>query len=410
MNIGIDARWIFSELSGIGVYTRELIRALTAQAGENHFVLFFSDRDIAARTMSETGAAGSPNFKKLMLPFGLFSPVNQIKLPRILREQQLDVFHSTNYMIPLAAFPAKRAGRIQCVTTIHDLIPLLFPEYAPRSRKRRLFPLYRLLMREIGRRSDVIITDSHCSRTDVIRHLRIATDREDRVLAIPVGVSPSFCPADKEALEQDSVETLKKKDAGGSLQIGPIAEHRMCRRAVKTVLWVGRTDPYKNLTGLIEAFAKLRENTTFPVRLRIAGPQDRRYPEAFQLAKSLGITNDIEWLGYVSDEQLVREYRQADVFVLPSRYEGFGLPVVEAMACGTPVICSNKGSLPEIAGDAAIQVQPDDIIGMAEAIKRVLSEPGLARDMTTRGLQHATLYTWAETARQTLLAYEKAIE
>jgi glycosyltransferase involved in cell wall biosynthesis len=285
-------------------------------------------------------------------------------------------------MIPLAAFPAGRPGRIRCVTTIHDLIPLLFPEYAPRSKKRRLFPIYRLLMREIGRRSDVIITDSQCSRTDVIAHLHIPADRSDKVLAIPVGVSPAFTPEKGEASE----------------------------KASKTVLWVGRTDPYKNLAGLVQAFAIVRKTAPFPVRLRIAGSRDPRYPEASQLAEALNITPDIDWLGYVSDEQLVDEYRKADVFVLPSRYEGFGLPVVEAMACGTPVICGNGGSLPEVAGDAAMQVHPDDIEGMAEAIRRVLSDPALAAGMVGRGLRRAAVYTWAETARLTLLAYNKALE
>ncbi len=382
MRIGIDARWIFSELSGIGVYTRELIRSLAERDSLNSYCLFFNDEDLAARTMSETGAAAAPNFKSIMLNFGLFSPANQLRLPTILRKQQLDVFHSTNYMIPLAAFPSGRPGRIRCITTIHDLIPLLFPEYAPRSKKRRLFPIYRLLMREIARRSDVIITDSQCSRKDVIAHLHIPADRADKVFAIPVGVSPAFSPGKREASDSAS----------------------------RTVLWVGRTDPYKNLAGLVQAFAAVRKTASFPIRLRIAGSRDPRYPEASQLAESLGIMPDIDWLGYVSDGQLVEEYRKADVFVLPSRYEGFGLPVVEAMACGTPVICGNGGSLPEAAGDAAIQVHPDDIEGMAEAIRSVLADPAVAARMVGRGLQRSAIYTWAETARLTLLAYEKALQ
>ncbi len=382
MRIGIDARWIFKELSGIGVYTRELIRGLAKLDSRNSYSLFFNDEVLAARTLSETGAKDAANFQCIMLNFGLFSPANQFRLPAILRARQLDIFHSTNYMIPLAAFPAKRPGRIRCVTTIHDLIPLIFPEYAPRSKKRRLFPIYRLLMREIGRRSDVIITDSQCSRMDVISHLHIHEDWTDKVLAIPVGVSPSFSPEMREA----------------------------SKSASKTVLWVGRPDPYKNLIGLVQAFAVVRKSAPFPVRLRVAGSPDPRYPEASRLAESLGVSADIDWLGYVSDEQLLGEYRKADVFVLPSRYEGFGLPVVEAMACGTPVICGNGGSLPEVAGDAAIQVHPDDITGMANAIRSVLSDPALARDMAGHGLRRAANYTWAETARLTLLAYSKALE
>lgn len=397
MKIGIDARWIFEEFSGIGVYTRELIRALVEleSDAENRYILFFDNCGIRDRTLAETGAGNTLNFRAHMLPFGLFSAANQLRLPGILAGQRLDIFHSTNYMIPLAAFPSGKPGRVRCVTTIHDLIPLIFPQYTPRSRKRRFFRLYRLLMRQAALRSDVIITDSQCSRSDVLRHLRISPGREDRVLAIPVGVSPSFGP---EPPRKPRSETESEVGGGGP-----------CSRS-KTVLWVGRPDPYKNLVGLVKAFALLRKERFARVSMRLAGPRDDRYPEASQLASSLGVRDYITWLGYVSDEVLVREYQNADVLVLPSLYEGFGMPVIEAMACGTPVVCSNRGSLPEAAGDAAIVVQPDDIVGIAEAVKRVLTDPRLANDMAARGLRHASKYRWSETARRTLDAYRMALQ
>lgn len=421
MNIGIDARWIFKELSGIGVYTRELVRALAAIDVENRYTLFFDSAELMERTLSETGARDARNFRTTLLPFGLFSPLNQLRMPTILRRHALDVFHSTNYMIPFSAFPANRPGRIRCVTTIHDLIPLMFPEYAPRSKKRRFFALYRILMLQVGRRSDVIITDSKCSRADVIRLLRIPPEREDRVLSIPVGVSPAFRPAVEEAggatsdLPHPSFQTADEEAPKDSLAEAPEkrrdSQLSFSRpRPRKTILWVGRPDPYKNLTGLIEAFARARKRNFFPIQLRLAGPRDDRYPEASHAASRFDVQNDVSWLGYVPDAQLVREYQNADALVLPSRYEGFGLPIIEAMACGTPVICGTEGSMPEVAGDAAIKVHPDDTIGIAEAIVRVLSDQRLADDMRQRGLRHASNFTWRATAEKTLLAYRKALE
>lgn len=386
MKIGIDARWIFKELSGIGSYTRELIRHLARLERTHEFVIYFNDPVLLDRTVAETDLRRAPNFSTCLLPFGLFSIRNQLRLPGLLAETALDVFHSPNYMIPLRAFPRGKPGRIRCVTTIHDLIPLIFPDYAPRAWKRRFFLLYRWLMHEVAARSDLIITDSRSARDDVIRHLRLPPER---VQAIPLGVEPDFQPP-------------AQKDADATGWTPGRA------RAEQAVLWVGRADPYKNLTGLIEAFAELRKQYRLPVELRIVGPKDRRYPEASRCAERLGITDAVTWLGYLPDDRLVSEYQNASVFVQPSLYEGFGLPVLEAFACGTPVICSNKGSLPEVSGGAALIVQPQDLIGLTEAMRRVLTDSRLARDMRERGLRQAQKFTWEATARMTLEAYKQA--
>jgi len=235
-------------------------------------------------------------------------------------------------------------------------------------------------------RSDLVLTDSRSSRDDVVRHLRLPPER---VLAIPLGVLPKFQPS-----------THADNRAAGWTPGGA--------RTEQTILWVGRADPYKNLVGLIEAFAALRKQYRLPVKLRLVGPKDRRYPEASRRAAGLGVADAVTWLGYLPDDRLVSEYQHADVFVQPSRYEGFGLSVLEAFACGTPVICSNKGSLPEVAGGAALIVQPQDMIGLTEAMRRVLTDFRLACDMSARGLRQAQKFTWEATARMTLEAYKKA--
>ncbi len=382
MRIGLDARWVFPEISGIGAYTRELLRQFVRLDRTNEYILFFQDPQVMARLGAETGFAGKSNFTAHLLPYGIFSPRNQWALPGRLRALRLDLFHSPNYMIPLAAFPRGRAGAVKCVITIHDLIPLLFPEFAPRARKRRLFFIYRRLMREVARRADLIITVSEASRRDIMRGLLDGVRRPPAVSVIGEGVAPMFTPPAERPVPTPG--------------------------APKKIFWVGRPDPYKNLAGLLRAFAELRRRAAFPVQLRLAGALDPRYPEAPGLARELGLADAVAWLGYLTDAQLLAEYQQADVFVLPSLYEGFGLPVLEAMACGTPVVCANCASLPEVAGDAALQFAPMDHAGLGRALQRMLEEPGLAAEYSARGLARARQFTWETTARRTLDAYRMA--
>jgi glycosyltransferase involved in cell wall biosynthesis len=292
----------------------------------------------------------------------------------------LDIFHSPNYMMPLPAFPRSRPGLTRCVVTIHDLIPLLFPQFTPKALKTRLFPIYKRLMVEVGARADTILTVSESSRRDVIEHLGIPAERHGDVIAVPNGVAPEYVPSEKR------------------------------KGAEKLILYVGRFDPYKNVTGLIEAFAKVRERSKTPVRLRIIGPADPRYPEAPARARQLGLDPFIAWDGYVSDEGLVKAYQNADVFVLLSFYEGFGLTVVEAMACGTPVVCSIRSSLPEDAGAAALMVDPGDTGQAADAIVRVLEDAKLAADLREKGVRQAARFTWTRTATMTLKVYEKTMK
>lgn len=370
MKICLDARWIFAELSGIGLYTQELIQALAREDRFNEYTLLFQEQAVLERTRAVTKFDQSPRFNAQVVDYGVFSLKNQIRLPRLLREGGFDLYHSTNYMMPLLCF-----GRVKRVVTIHDLIPLLFPDHAPRSKKTRLYPLYKGLMLEVGAKADMIITVSASTRRDVLRELRIPAAREARVVTVPEGVTPEYKP--------------------GARPVG---------RAEKVILYVGRRDPYKNLPRLVEALAAVRVNGV-NARLRVVGSPDDRYPEAPALAASLDLQPYIDWVGYVSPQDLVREYQTADVFALPSRYEGFGLTVLEAMACGTPVVCSNIGSLPEVAGDAARKVDPAILPQLVDALTEILSRPELAEDLGRRGILRAAQFTWERTARETIAAY-----
>lgn len=379
MNITIDARWIFKEISGVGIYTRELIRHLAALDKVNRYTLLFSDASILKNTISETNIISSPNFSAHLLPYGVFSPSNQLLMPGLLKRQGTHIYHSTNYMIPFLAFPRRRAGQIRCVTTVHDVIPMIFPHHAPKSKKSRLYPIYRRLMLEVGARSDIITTDSNASRNDIISHLHIPDSETKKVRTIYCGVSSQFRPP----------------------------ETRDYDTPTKTILYVGRSDPYKNLSGLIKAYAKAKSLTNIPLKLRIIGPPDKRYPEPMQTAEKFGVKDSIEWTGYMQDSSPVSAYQQADLLVHLSMYEGFGLQVAEAMACGTPVLCSNAASLPEVAGNAAILVDYNDTDGISSKMVEILSKPELAREMSAKGLEQAKKFTWHQTAKETLEIYEQ---
>ena len=240
-------------------------------------------------------------------------------------------------------------------------------------------------MLEIGARADRIIAVSKASRTDIVNHLRIPTDRYDPVRVIYNGVSSAFCPPAVRGINEDPGRP-------------------------RILLYVGRSDPYKNLTVLIQSLAALQGTTPFPVHLTIIGPPDPRYPEAGQRVESLGLKSRITWAGYQTNEALVRAYQEADAVILPSRYEGFGFPVVEGMACGTPVICSDIPVLREIGGEAAVYTALDSVSALAEGIRSVLTDHQLRERMIRLGFGQARRFTWTETARQTIALYREVEE
>ena len=395
MKIAIDARWIFPEISGIGNYTRQLLTQFGHIAPQHQFLLLFNDPELMQRTLTETGLENAADMQAECLPWGVFSPKSQLLLPRYLKSNKVDVFHSPNYMIPLLAFPRKKdaasAGTgksgsrktrgIKCVTTIHDLIPLVFPNHAPKSRKSRLFPIFKALMNEVGRRSDAVITVSNASRNDILQYMHIPQSRASIVHTVYNGVSQRFTPSPTPA-----------------------------KNSCPTLLYVGRADPYKNLETLIEAVSIIHKTTDIPVKLQLTGSPDPRYPQAELAAARLNIAEHVEWTGYLSDDDLLERYRSADLLVHPSRYEGFGLQIIEAMACGTPVVCSNGGSLPEVAGDAAIMVDPDDAAAFASEIIKILTQPATAAKMREQGLRQAAEFTWKKTALETLAVYNNVAE
>jgi glycosyltransferase involved in cell wall biosynthesis len=218
-----------------------------------------------------------------------------------------------------------------------------------------------------------VITDSASAREDFLRFQEYPPER---VVAIPLAVSSSFRP-------------LVRVDEG--------------KRGVPSILHVGHNAFYKNVESILRALPLVQRRLERPVRFRKVGGSFTAAQE--ELIASLGIANSIDRLGMLPEDELLRAYTDSDVLVMPSFHEGFGLPALEAMASGLPVVASNRGSLPEVVGDAALLVEPEDLEGITEAVVRVLTEPLLHSEMTARGIDRARQFTWDRTARATLDVY-----
>lgn len=389
--IVIDARWITPTPSGIGVYTRELIRRLPAAEPNWKWHLLFKDDRVRKDVIEDCNFEDNPKVTTDLLPYGIFSPKGQLFLPAKLRKVGCSLFHSTNFMIPYLAFgnlasifgngEPKNQGCGVCVTNIHDVIPLILKEYAPRSKTSQMLWLYKACLRGAVRFSKATITGSESAKKDLCSSLRLPASQREKVKTIYDGVSERFTAKEPTKDQEEK----------------------------KVVLYVGRLDPYKNVPELVDAFAQTLHKTGKQLHLVIVGPYDPRYPEARQHANDRGISEHVTFLHDASDQELLDAYKTATVLVNPSRYEGFGLPMLEAMKCGTAVICADGGSQREISGGAAEVVSPGDSPALVAALEKVLFNDELRETMVQRGLMRAAEFTWDRTVEKTLEVYRSAL-
>lgn len=276
-----------------------------------------------------------------------------------------------------------------CVVTVHDIVPYLVRDDDGQSTFRH--PLDKLFdaaaMRGL-KRADCLVTDSEFTKLTVVNNLAYP---EERIHVIPLGVAHEiFRPM---LISQAFYDRYK---------LDP---------QLRYILYVGSENPRKNLVRLVQAFAVLRSRI-HDVRLVKIGSVEYQ-PQAARLneeIEKLGLKSSVLFIDHVSDAELALFYNAADLFVFPSLYEGFGLPPLEAMACGTPVVSSNAASLPEVVGDAAIQVNPHSVDEIAGPICRVLEDKELAQDLRARGLERANQFSWERTARETINVYEKVLD
>ncbi|MBZ5506720.1 MAG: glycosyltransferase family 4 protein [Acidobacteriia bacterium] len=366
MKIAFDLRRIGNP--GIGRYMKCLSESITAQAPEHEYLLIMPP--------GGEGLVDAPNAEKIAPRLKYYSVREQIELPRILIRHKIDLLHSPHFLLPLVRpCPA--------VATIHDVIYMACPRDL-HSRAGRLY--YRAMMKACSRLATRIVTDSEYSKREIVRHLRAAPAK---IEVIYPGVDQGF----RRVTDSVRIDAARSK-------YGLDRDYILC---------VGIYKPRKNHAGLLRAFRCFRESGG-EAQLVIAGPMAEGEHVLRRLATELGIAEHVVFAGFVNEPDLPALYSAARVCVCPSFYEGFGFTVLEAMACGSPVVCSSATSLPEVAGAAALYADPHAPEQMATQILRAMSDEVLRTSLVQQGRQNLQRFNWADTARQTLAVYHHALQ
>ncbi len=368
MHIGIDYTAAVQQGGGIGRYTRNLIRALADLDRENDYRLFVAGR-------GDDGPGSWPaNFRLRAVPLSdrwttILWQRLRLPVPVQLVTGRLDLFHSPDFVLP-------PTGRTPTILTVHDLSFLRVPEcFVPAFR--------RYLEGAVGRavrRARRILADSESTRRDLIELLEV---EPERVTVLYPGVEPRFRPV-------RDAEVLERVRARYNLP-------------TRFILGLGTLQPRKNFDGLIRAFARLP--AADDLHLVIVGSRGWMYEEMLALPARLGLEERVHFAGFVADADLPALYNLAAIFAFPSWYEGFGLPVLEAMACGTPVVAADNSSLPEVTGEAGLLVDAADLDALTGALVRLLSDRELRARLVVAGREQARQFTWEGAARQLLEVY-----
>jgi glycosyltransferase involved in cell wall biosynthesis len=366
MRVAIDVRKLHD--FGVGTYIRNLLRYLARLDSSTEYVLLCrrSDLGIAAQL--------GPNFRAVLESSRGYSIREQLHVPWVLMREKPDVYHAPHYVLPLAV-PSRS------VVTIHDCIHLMFPQYLPN----RMAHVYaRVSMWGSAKRSNRILTVSEASKRDIIRFFNV---KPDKVVVVYNAIDERFWTRPTE----EEVTRVRER-----YQL----QHRF-------VLYVGNIKPHKNLVRLIQAFERLRKEPFDELTLLIIGDEISKLPALRHAVHKYKLHKQVRFLGFVPDKTLAVLYHLASVFVFPSLYEGFGLPPLEAMASGTPVVTSNVSSMPEVAGDAALLVDPYQVESIVDALRRVLTDSALADDLRHKGLVRARGFSWERSVARTLALYQE---
>lgn len=364
MRIGVDARLMHHQPAGISRYTWHLLHAMAAINYSDEFVIFQHRKDREPLITQE-------NFRRATLYAPVHGRVEQLMLPLELARHQLDLIHSTDFIPPLRSpTPA--------VITVHDLAFLHWPHLVTKASA----AYYGQIDRGVHHARHIIVP-SESTKQDLIGQLGVP---DSKVSVIYEAADPSFRPL--------------------PLQETRTAVTRKFNIPERYVLFVSTIEPRKNVNGLLRAFRMLLDRySTKDVGLVLAGSKGWLYEETEQLVGELKLEPNTHFLGRVSDSDLHQLYVGARAHVHPALYEGFGLPPLEAMACGTPTIVSNVGSLPEVVNDAALLVNPNDHEEIAVAIHRLLEDENLHEELRRKGLQRAEGFSWDRAAAKTLDVY-----
>jgi glycosyltransferase involved in cell wall biosynthesis len=376
LRIAVDYTSAINQNAGIGRFVRSLIGSVVKHDTTDQFLLMHAKPNpgrtpaypegshISRRVLRVNERWMNRLWHRLQVPL----PANWLTGP-------VDIFHSPDFVLP----PVRGA---KSILTVHDLAFLLYPECA--DARLRAY-LERTVPRSVHR-ADYVVADSENTRNDVICLLGVPPER---VTVVPGGVDPSFKPVTDPARLSAFRQTIGLDDE------------------TPYILFVGVIEPRKNLVGLIEAFDLLKSRRQLPHKLVVVGRRGWLSEGTMDRAERSKYRSDIVFPGFIPDGELATLYSAAEMFAFPSHYEGFGLPVLEAMACGVPVVSSRASSLPEVVGDAGMQVDPDDIERLASALELLALNPEMRADFSARGLERAAGFTWDAAAEIMIDVYRR---
>ncbi|XRP97070.1 glycosyltransferase family 4 protein [Methanocaldococcus sp. 16A] len=377
MKIGIIANPIDDIKTGIGSYTynvlSELFKIEYEKNNDNKYTIIHRKKcEHLNNMLNKYNFLNEIIIPVPKIPFG-HEIQKMIITPKVLKNHDFDIVHDVYHFGPFLFL--KKPKRI---LTVYDLTPLLYSKTHKKSKvlmHKYYFPL-------VLKVTDKIIAISHHTKNDIIKHFKIP---EDKIRVIHLAANENYRP-----LKENEINKIKQKYNLND----------------PFILYVGTLEPRKNILNLLKAFYKLKKQG-IKHKLVITGKKGWKYRNIFELIDKLNLQKEVIFTGYVPDEDLPGLYNAADLFVYPSLYEGFGLPPLEAMACGTPVITSNTSSLPEVVGDAGIMVNPYDVDELAKAMYEVLTNDGLREELSKKGLERAKLFSWKKCAEEHLKVYEE---
>jgi len=369
MRFGIDARLTYHQRAGIGRYTLFLLDELAKADHENRYTIFQHRKDREPLVVA-------PNFQRKTLYTPVHSRMEQPLLMAELLFHNLDLIHSTDFIPPLYS-------NLPSVITVHDLAFLRWPHFLTKDHA----TYYSQIDRGV-RHARHIIVPSHSTKNDVIGQLGVP---ESKISVIYEAAASLYRPM---PIDQAQAAVRKRFSVPANY-----------------ILFVSTIEPRKNIDGLLQAFHHLRTKYNLTdTALVLAGKQGWLYEKVYETVEELGLQDSTFFVGRVTDEELHHLYVGARCHVHPAFYEGFGLPPLEAMACGTPTVVSNTSSLPEVVGDAALLVDPTNWEEMAVAIHRLLTDSDLHAEMRQKGLQRAAVFSWSRAAAETLDVYQAVVE
>lgn len=374
MKIGLDVDSLTIKSGGIGRYAVNLINhvaKILLNEGQNEIFIFFHhsfDRDLIYKHSHLKFIDKYTHIKSNVLRKGIF-------LPFSMRRLKMDLFHGLDHIGIPFLYEDKRC---KYVVTIHDLITRIYPSKF--TKKHRL--VQNTLLPHILRKAGRIIAVSNSTKNDIIKFY---PEYAHKIKVIYEGVEPQFFPRSNQEIEK----TLDKYNVD-----------------FRYILFLGTVEPRKNIIRVVDAFIQLKQEGNIEQKLVITGRKGWLYKDIIEKINKTPFSQDIIFTDFVDDEDLPFLYSGAEIFLYPSLYEGFGLPVLEAMSCGSPVITSNLSSLPEVAGDAAILVDPMNVEEIVQAMEKLLRDRELRKELKRKSLERAKFFSWERAAKETLHLYE----